>query len=161
MDTLRCHRIWSALFHVMAYCLKAPSHYPNQSWHIISHISLIFGMEIASGRRRVAYNVSYCTSLNMRIMSSLVIWTCCILVMDGPMDLEWNGSDMNGSPPWLGKKNDLVMRQLRRYAVTAHRVGGKDQPAIIDHPISGGCRDLLSTVIVWKREPGICIKRHK
>ena len=35
----------------------------------------IFGMQIAPGRRCVRYNISYCTSLNMCIMTWLGIWT--------------------------------------------------------------------------------------
>ena len=27
-------------------------------------------------------------------MTQLVIWTCCNLIMGGPIDLEWKGSDM-------------------------------------------------------------------
>ena len=35
-DAIWCHEPWSTLVQVMACCLMAPSHYPNQSWLVIS-----------------------------------------------------------------------------------------------------------------------------
>ena len=37
-DVFRCHRTWSTLVQVMAWCLMAQSHYLNQCWLIISEI---------------------------------------------------------------------------------------------------------------------------
>ena len=48
---------------------------------------------------------------------------------------HWLGTNLESA--LQGKKIGLVMRQLRRYAVTAHTVGGKeDQTAVINHPIN-------------------------
>ena len=78
IDTTWHHRTWSTLVQVMACCLMAPSHYPNQCWFIISEILWYFLKAISLEIFKISI-LDMSKNSNWRLWHAWVLqnsWTC-------------------------------------------------------------------------------------